>query len=413
MVVIQPDWGAPVVERYAWLTDVQTSRNGAETTTALRDAPRRTIRYRVGVHRDAARALDAQAWGQDGASLIDVPLWRDALRLTAPVAVGAVSLPLSSDDLAPFEFRAGGRAIIIDGVSFEVVGVSEVASEGLVLASGTSRAWSAGSRVAPVRSGRLSSLSRSYETPVLALGEVEWEVEGDPVAGAASQVQYRGRDVGMWRPERSGAMEGTLTPVVERVDGDVGMWRDVSQYGRPVSTRTLSYQLVGRSDAVAFLRWLHWTEGRAREFWQSTWQWDLELIAPATAGASSIDVRPVGYAATYARRLGRRDVALWHRPTRRTVYRRILSATAHGAHETLELGAPLPFGGAASEWVVSWLELVRLDSDDVEIAWHRPELATVSLGVREVVVETDAPLNRLTTDSGSFLTTDSGVYLVR
>lgn len=66
---------SPVIERLAFGTDVQTSRNGTERRTSVRVAPRHIIEFEALLHTDAARAsLEALRGGVE----ILLPLWQHA-----------------------------------------------------------------------------------------------------------------------------------------------------------------------------------------------------------------------------------------------------------------------------------------------------------------------------------------------
>ena len=245
--------------------------------------------------------------------------------------------------------------------------------------------------------------------------EVEWR---DLDTGPADTVTapgstYRGRPLDTRRPDWSTPLGGQLARVVSRVDGDVGRWVSDDQLGRPVAVRTLEYALVGREAVAGYIATLLERQGRAQAHWTPTWTADLRLTSPVAAGAASVAVAAVGYMDRYALRQGRRDIALWHKPSRTLYARRILLATSSSGVETLQLDATIPVAGAPGDWVVSWLELVRLDSDDVEIAWERSALARVSVAVREIPTgEASGETECLLTEAGDFLTMEAGGCLL-
>lgn len=79
------DGRSPVVERLAFGTDVQTSRNGTERRTSVRVAPRHVVEFVALLHTEAARAsFEALRGGGE----VLVPLWQHAFERpeTAPTA---------------------------------------------------------------------------------------------------------------------------------------------------------------------------------------------------------------------------------------------------------------------------------------------------------------------------------------
>lgn len=416
LLLAPPDWGAPIVDRWAWLTEVHTALDGSEARAPLRDAPRRTTRWTLAAEGDAARQLDADLWGWRG-DPIQIPVWRDAVRLDGPLASGSTVVPVAAlSPAARFDFGPGRGAVLVDHArsSCESVTIHAVADGSLTLTAPTSAAWPTGSRIVPARAGRPVSTSRRYVTarPHVRLDiEVEWtDLDTDPVDSITPPGStYRGRPLDTRRPDWTTPLGGQLARVTSRVDGEVGTWAHDDRLGRPVAIRTLEYALVGREAVADACATLLQRQGRAQAFWSPTWQADLRLTSPVTAGADSVAVAALGYMDRYALRQGRRDLALWHKPTRTLYARRILLATSAGGVETLQLDATIPVAGAASDWVVSWLELVRLDSDDVEIAWERPALARVAVAVREIPTgEASGEIECLLTEAGDHIKTEAG-----
>jgi len=404
-VVIRPDWQAPLVERWEWLTDLHVAHDGTESRTPLRAVPRRSVRYRAslggsGSDFDRLALVDALTWP---AGAVLLPVWQDAWRLVKPLAQGATSIvedqdgpgfaPASGTPPYRWDFEEPRRVILTDGLDAEAVAVTDLASEQIDFAA-TTRAWPAGARIVPAREGRIVRLERSH--PAAALATVVVEVEFSELATAqaalaeATSTQYRGLDVDLRRPDRTGSMRSRWSRVGERLDGEVGVWAFDERWGVPLGAREAEYALTGRDAIWSMLRWLHRVAGRARAFWAPTWQADLRVVAPVSGSPSSITVSPVGYAARYTGAAGRRDVAIWHRPSRTWTLRRIESVSTTSAGEVLTLSGAAP-NGEPGDLLVSWLELVRLDSDAVEVAFTSPELARVALGVQRVAVdETEA-----------------------
>lgn len=419
ILLAPPNWDSPVVDRWSWLTEVHTARDGSEYRAPLRDAPRRTTRWQTAAAHDALRQLDADLWGWRGGDL-QLPVWRDAVRLDGPLSSGSSAVAVSRlSPAARWDFAPGRGAVLVDPMreTCELVEVATVADGALTLAAPTTTNWPAGSRIVPTRAGRPVSATRRYVTGGHAYVdvEVEWtDLDTSPADTiTAPGATYRGRPLDTRRPDRSTPMGGQLARVVSRVDGDVGGWVADDRLGRPAAVRTLEYALVGREAVAGYLATLLQLQGRAVAHWAPTWQADLRLTSPVLAGATSVAVAAVGYMDRYALRQGRRDIALWHRPTRTLYARRVLLATSGAGVETLTLDSTIPVGGAASDWIVSWLELVRLDSDEVEIAWERPELARVAVAVREIPVgEASGEAGYVLTEAGDYVVTEAGERLL-
>ena len=116
-----------------------------------------------------------------------------------------------------------------------------------------------------------------------------------------------------------------------------------------------------------------------------SFQSDLKVVSPIGAFDSAITVENRAYAANVPAAIGRRDILIATTSGSR-YYRRITGATALSpSTESIAIDSVV---GAAllPEQIrhVSFMKLVRLDSDAVEIAHHTDDMAEVSISVRSI-----------------------------
>lgn len=156
--------------------------------------------------------------------------------------------------------------------------------------------------------------------------------------------------------------------------------------------RTHRGLLQGRTAIAAFRSWLAARAGRLTAFWMPSFHSDLKVVSPIGAFDSPITVENRAYAANVPGAVGRRDILIVTSAGDR-FYRRITGSTAlTDTTESLALESAIGVPVLPEEIrQVSFLRLVRLESDAVEIAHQTDDTAE---GGRPTVWETMSPLRQ-------------------
>lgn len=380
-----PNWEQPVRERLNWLTDVLTTQAGTEQRIGLRDAPRRAFEYALAtLSRHETNRLETMLLGWQS-HLFAVPVWTDAQTLTADLPAGSLSIPCTTAD---YEFASNGLALLwLAHDNYEAVEVDVVGGSALSLKSATLADWPAGARLYPIRLGRLpqrQGLTR--ETGYHLTGTVAFDFIDNPgVAAADSGDVYAGFYVYLGRTNWADPTEIEAQRQLEILDYDTGApWVD-DLSGLASLLKSWHWLLKTRADIIALRGWLAARSGKRVPFWSASQAVDLEVIAAIGASDSAITVRNVGYARYIDGRADRRHLVIETLAGTR-YYRAITGSTEiDAASESLAidsaLGATLQPADIAS---VRFLHLVRLDSDEVEIAWHSGSVAECSTMLRSL-----------------------------
>lgn len=365
-----PNWrDRGVSERLEWLTSVLGSPSGAEQRFALRLTPRRSFEA-LFTAAGAERTLLDLAVGKTGAGDWWLPLWHDVGRLTADAASGAGSLLL---DTTNREFAAGGFAMLHGGAfSSEVVEIASVASGSLTLAGATAAAWPAGTRVFPAVRAALAEQPRFTKKGGRAFeGVIRFEVSGaNPWTAATLSADYLGYPVLADRPDEAEDITHAYSRLVAELDGQTGLKARVDTAGLGFTAQQYRWFLHDRAQHAAFRSLLYALQGRLVPVWLPTFTDDLTLAAPASSGATTIEVALCGYARFGGPRVGRRDIRI--ELDNGVVMHRRVSAAAEGATtETLTLASGIS-QDISPETVrrISFMSLSRLDQDAVEIVHH-------------------------------------------
>lgn len=367
----RPDWSRGVSEALEWLTDLMVSEEGDEQRMGRRITPRQSWAFTataIDIPRQAMEAAMA-GWGARSWAL---PLWPHGADLRAPAAAGESVLQAAGFGR---EFVAGGLALLMgdDAASTEVVEVLEAQASSLVLKRPLTGNWPAGAVVYPAKSARLTDAGISRFTGSVSDAQVTFVVAAanpyQPI-DPATLPQHRGFGVLEDRPDWS--LAPTLTPSRRLAIGDnnVGVPKWVDRSGYPALRQVLRWSPLGREQVDRIRRIQYHLAGQLRPLWVPSYANDLELVALAAPGASNIDVTHCGYTAYLRGLVGRSDIRI--ESASGIQYRQITGSTDLGnGQERLGFNQPLtalvdPAAGPVS---ISFLSLMRGDSDRIEWAW--------------------------------------------
>lgn len=377
---ITPDWRSGVLERLEWQTSVLASRTGVEQRRGLRLSPRRTFEL------SAVLTGTERSWFDLSVSRVGtgewwLPTWHDGTRLDVAVAAGGLSLVLPTFDRS---FRSPGAALLRGKAphDYEVVEVASVDAGALNLAAGTAKAWPAGTRVYPLRRGRLTEqpkLARRSETVATTqLGFLVTEPDDHP--HAVLPETYRDYPVLSVRPDERSSLEHVYERLVSDLDNGSGIPIVLDRGGRNLGTQQYSWFAFGRQEH-AELRGLFYTlQGRLTPVWLPTFFADLTL-AVAGDTASALVVKRSGYVNFGIGLAGRQDIRIELNDG--TAYHRRITngALTSGGNERLLLDTPLPsILQPSAVRRISFMALHRLDQDAIEIA-HATDSDGVSTAV--------------------------------
>ncbi len=381
----RPNWRERVIERISWLSDVVTPEEDNEEVMALLEHPRIYLEFTNTLAGDQASQADMLLWGAQ-ARAYSVPVWTDISRLTSPAAVGAQVLACATANRQ--YLRAGGLALIIqDPLNTEAVQVESVGDGVLVLANPTQREWPAGTVVCPALLGRLEASQPASRvtagvTEIRVGFQVQEVVRFEPELPG---ITYQGRSVDLRKPNRISAMSADYTRRLQVFDVGIGpvVADDIS--GSPNVIREHRYLLRDRAQVADYRRWLAARRGRQGRQWVPSWAADLRPLAQIASNSQVLTVAETGIARYWGNRVGRRNLCLVHADG--TVYLRQVTAAAASApgQEQLTIDESLGRAVDPGDWRrVSWLEMVRLAGDTVELQHATAEVAESSAPLRGV-----------------------------
>lgn len=163
-----PNWEDGVTVSYQWRTGVlSTIATGKEQRSCYRSTFIRKMQFELTnlsyaesnwILRNLQRYI-SKPWG--------VPLFTDAIALSAPVIIGDTVLPLSTR-IASLNFIAGDQLILLDPMNnprrYEVATIDSIGADSITLTSGLLGNWSIGKWICPLILGFVSKEDIIYLT---------------------------------------------------------------------------------------------------------------------------------------------------------------------------------------------------------------------------------------------------------
>lgn len=371
-------------EQRALRTDILAAHDQTEQRRALRIKPRRTHRFSV-TALDAREAQFLASFLYAGPDLeLAVPFWPHATRLTADAAQGATTLALDTTDR---DFYAGQSALLFrDPFAAERISIQSVGVSSLTLTAGTAATWSAGSRIAPAHSGRLSP-SVTISRPTSRVRQTVLEFELDPLllpsvtgaAGAAPDVFT----VGLLPDGREG-LDDEETRLVDAFESPTAGFQRLSRRGQPVDSWAHPLLLFSRADVRALWTWYAGRIGALNPTWVPSFQLDVSPTGTIQPTDTTITIQAIDYTARLFPHEARRHLALIP-AVGQVTHRRVTAAVNNGnGTETLTLDAQAGVTLGTGYGLVAVLRYARLAEDALEVGWQHPELAQAAPRFQEL-----------------------------
>lgn len=366
-----PDWAEGITERLGWLTDVLPSPTRAEQRRALRLSPTRRFEVRSLLEGPERANFDVAVYSWGGRTWA-MPVWPDLVWLAAPVAAGAAVIPC---DTQHREFVAGGLALLRAGDlqrtrRYEVVEISDVTPDSIILARPTVQAWPRGARLYPLRLAELvgqPQVRRLSDTTAEArylfdvVEPCDWPAIMPPTA-------YRGRPVLEQAPDESEEPSFDWERAQLRLDNPTGWGRRTDTAASPATLQQHRWALEGIAARSAHRSLLYALAGRWKELWVPTFAADLKLLDTVGASGTTLAVHAIDYARFGLGRVGRRDIRI--ELTDGTAFHRRITAAALVDDDTEHLAIDAPLGVEVPPRQVrriSFMALCRSETDQFEL----------------------------------------------
>lgn len=175
-----------------------------------------------------------------------------------------------------------------------------------------------------------------------------------------------------------------------RLDNLTGVFTEFIKGDANRNARPFSWFMDSRDSINAFLAFLDERKGRWAPFWVPTWHDDLMLASDGDGTLATIEVQNINYSRHQFDSLytWRRHLAFIKRGAGIQFIKRIDGAVETSSTlETLTLDSALGQDLPKDDWMLSFLTLCRLESDEIELHWHNTDIAEADFNVIELPFE--------------------------
>jgi hypothetical protein len=368
---LQPQ--APIDETLEWLTDVSISHDGTEERLQVTLSPRQSFKMNFPAPPNKKRLAQNVLWGNLDEEFL-MPIW------TQPVVVGAIASGQTSlnIDTTYSEFRESGLALIWESFdNWQVLGVYSVSSGTIVFTADTrafSNAW-----VLPLRTGFISNKVNKSLDGYKANFSFEINILDNEELTVSAPTQYKADDI----YTDVSLLEGSTTNDDINInlnvfDPGIGLVEFYGTWNNARMGRTHRILNEDLSSAWALREFLHRRAGRYRQFWQPSFENDLNVKNSGNIDAAlSVDRDDYLKFAQERTHIAVEADGVWY-------FREILSAAIVDA-DTMSLTLDSALGIASSAVKrVSWLGIKRLDTDVVEIKHLTGGVSTCAFRIVEI-----------------------------
>jgi hypothetical protein len=363
------DVEAGATVRYQWQTDVLKAWDGLEQRISLLAKPRQSFMF-------ASVLTDAQqraVLGTLAADAHEAPVFLLGLAFEALTVASSDADTINVHTLALCDWAEPGQRIVVvhpDGVTTGEAVVQSAAGVAIEVDANLTAVAVDGARVMPAmgvfldadqavdryrtRASRWDLSARQQRFRYGSAGEV----------GAGATVTTFG-DLPVWEAGllAEGMVRQTLRSGAELVD--LGALVTAQQvYDRADWGRAIGIHSSRRADWQWFKLFLDTVRGRWKSFLLPTGRPDLVAEGDASSGTLTITESVTDYVADWWPSLAHRRLAIVLADGT-VAYRSVASAVDNGATQALTLSASV--AGAIDH--VEFLELVRLDSDEVQVTF--------------------------------------------
>lgn len=382
LLTLKPD---SLQETLSFKTDIITSRNGTEQRIALRTSPRK--KYAMSFLADSDEEI--QYWKYALASelsseLWQLPLWGEAEELTSPVTAGDTTVQA---DFTLMDDTLGTQFLLIhpNETTLEVLFFSGRTATTATRISGTfSDDFPMGSLLVPVERSYTENNS-AYSAFVVNAAKMSvvmtpatHRVAGGK--GATPITQYNGRNVLDQYPLNSGGKEIFSHNRAKLDFGGVVQIESVQDYANITSSRL--YKSSGNADRQWWKLFLSSVNGPQKAFYCSTYRHDMTVTSQPAVGGTTFGVSPSSAAEGWDDTTSHRHLAI-STADGAVQYKEVDPATTTDSSITITTGL---VGGAAGSTIlkVSFLELVRIASDNIDIEYKTDNTRLIPLTLRTI-----------------------------
>lgn len=374
------NWQNGFDESLAWKTDVLTAHDRTDQRVQMRTCPRRVFSLDMLAAGADRRKLDQWIAGRQIRKYF-FPVWRDLGKTLAAVVEGGGQIPVVT---AGYDYAVDRYVATWDGEKREIHKITGIGPEYVAIESPLLYDWPAGATVAPCRIG-IATEQRALTRWTEDVGQYKMTVtlmNETLMPALESPELYRGVMVCPIRPSWSPDGEESVGNHWITLDNETGVLEYDIRSVEPVFSRDLAFVLISRVQIDRFLRFLFACAGRLAPFWVASAGREFELAEDVAEGQGYLVIENIDYVFSLAGSPARSHIELV--ATDGAVIRRMITSveTRPDGSEKLYLDSPMDRALSASILNrCAWLELVRLDADEINLHWVDGNCMTATIPI--------------------------------
>lgn len=361
-----------LIESLEWKTDVIRCRS-EEQRSCLRLYPRTNLQFN---HQMGERefSLSKEFSRKNTISPVLVPLWPDY----TPLGVLSLGSTTLSFDTTTSHYSVGGYVLVHDEYDqYEVRTVIDMGVDHLEVDALESNYLRA-SVVPLVESRFVAPLSASRGASDFVKSKVQFQVMNLLVTPESPYPEYMGHPVLTDRTVVVSSVNEEYQREWVEEDNQTGQVWVGDSYSYAISKTSIGWITLTREELWQVRSWLHLLKGKWKSFWVISWNSDFSLVDPIVSTDEELRVNFVGIETP-------RDLVIITKSGVLHYLRVTGSSPGLGGSEVLSLSSVTGFNLSLSQVeMISTLNLMRLDSDRVEIKHRAARGASISIPVVEV-----------------------------
>jgi hypothetical protein len=371
----------PYTELLAFLTEIQTHRDGGEHRISLRKSPRQEFEWDLVLEDSITRSRIHNLLFDWHARVFGVPVWHEATFTTGIITADDLVVDVRTTSFA--DYREGGLALIYESSSkFDVleVAVGGIGATDLTFTNGVQNSYGPGAIVVPLRTGVLEAiLPGSRLITDAGVLRVRFRVQDNDasLASTAGWDTYNSKvilnDVNSTGGSGNSVAEEILRDIIV-IDNDTGPFSIETLWAQSKRRHTKTFWVKGQADLWKVRQLLWALRGRQVSFYLPTKGQDLVPIADLLNLGTSLTVTNVGYARYVQNRQTRNIIQVVLTDGTKLVREIIGSSEVDVDSETMTVDTPWPATYTPSQVArIEYLELSRFDSDAIRFRYSLGE----------------------------------------
>ena len=204
---------------------------------------------------------------------------------------------------------------------------------------------------------------------------------------------YRGLQVlDVVMPDRAAGIDHEFLRPMNVLANPLGRERFRAKFGGQRQGYTFRWICPTRASKGILRDWIDTHRGAAIPFWVPTYARDLVVYEAGLSTAEAIKIERTEYTRQmYANGLHRRHIAIWESGTTPARFRGVTSSVELADYEQIGIDDSLGVSITTST-LLSFLLLVRLAEDLIQIEHHGPEFAVAEVPLIELPAEVPLPV---------------------